>query len=377
MKTKIFIIAVIFSFCFSSCSKKEEIPENKNVSSSDTISLTPEMNRKVKVTAPMLSDLNDEVLLAGKVSFEPNSISKVFSLANGIMTKIYVDVGAHVKRGQVLADVFSNDFANAVSDYKKAQSMLENSLKTLNRTRLLAESNISAKKDVEGAQRDYEQAQYEYERALKNLRLLGGNENLLSTTSIPANYRVVSPIEGYIIDRTAQLGTQVKNDGSQNLFTVGKSNKVLILLDLYQDQFDKVKKGDRVKIRFNGIKDSVYETSINFISLDIDPTRMTAKVRCELDNSSGSLKPEMICSAVVFHRTGSSVFLPSGAVFFDSDGKNYVFLKIGETAYLKKEVEVGQQSKDITEIKSGVKITDQVVSEHAVFLNDELKNSQK
>jgi cobalt-zinc-cadmium efflux system membrane fusion protein len=363
-------LLICFTLVIWGCSKNYNSTETKTDIVSDTLSLPKEMESNIKTTLPVSDDLNDEIILAGKVSFNPNEISKIFPLASGIMTRIFVNVGDIVRRGQILAQVYSNDFANSLSDFRKAESQLDVSNKNYLRVEKLAESNISSQKDLEQAKRDLDQAQYEYDRALKNLRLLGGNENSNSAT-----YYVRAPIDGIILERTAQIGTQIRNDGSQNLFTVGKTNNVWVFLDLYQDQFDRVRKGDPVTLKFTGIEDSVYETTIRNISPNIDPTKMTAQVRCELDNSNNMLKPEMFCSALVKHRKGSSTFVPSSAVFFDSDGKNYVFVKIGEGKYFKKEIQTGQKNSQKTEIIKGISMTENLVADKTIFLNEELKNS--
>ena len=62
-------------------------------------------------------------LLSGHIDFDPNEVTNVYPLVNGVISHIYVTQGDHVRKGQVLADVYSGDFASAISKLATRKAM--------------------------------------------------------------------------------------------------------------------------------------------------------------------------------------------------------------------------------------------------------------
>ncbi|HEX5315040.1 MAG TPA: efflux RND transporter periplasmic adaptor subunit, partial [Candidatus Kapabacteria bacterium] len=94
-------------------------------------------------------------------------------------------------------------------------------------------------------------------------------------------------------------------------------------------------------------------------------------------NSGGLLKPAMFVGATVYHPDGSGLYVPARAVFYDADGKTYVFIKTAPNSFRKQEVVISQTEPDRVQITRGLNPGDTVVADHALFLNDELQADQK
>lgn len=361
------IIILILSALPAGCSRHEDQTAAGKPPDPTILRLLPASDHRVATSRPDVEDSWDELDLGGRADFNPNLVTRTFSLVNGVISRIFVNQGTVVRKGDVLAEIFSGDFAGAVSDFQKAPAAKRTSEKNAERGRALAAAKIISQRELQQAVGDSAQAAAEYDRTAQILRLLDASRD-----SASAVYRLRAPIDGMVLERFAQIGSQVRSDNSQCLFTIGRIRSVWVILDVYQDQLPRVRVGDKVTLAFDGIPDTTFVTTIRYVSPVIDPTTLTAKSRCEIENGGGLIKPQMFCSARVYHRRGSSLFLPSSSTFFDDNGRSYVFAKVGPGEYQKRRVDLGQTFPEKVEVVRGVSPTDFIVTNDAIYLNEEL-----
>ncbi|MFZ1081228.1 MAG: efflux RND transporter periplasmic adaptor subunit [Candidatus Kryptoniota bacterium] len=367
-KTSILLILLALSAFICGCAKSNGQPyDEPTVMKDGTIQLPQNMNTNVELAQPTRMRVMHVASLLGKVDFDPNLVTNVFSLVDGVTTRILVNQGDAIRKGQLLADVYSGDYAAVVSDFQKSSSQLETVEKEFRRAQELAESSIVSQKDLQQASNDLQQAKADYDRALKSLEVLGGNDK-----STGAMYEVTSPIAGVVLERSAQPGAAVRNDGNQPLFVVGSTKNVWIKLDVYQSHLADVAVGDSVQLTFDGEPRPIV-TTIKYISPVIDEGTLTTKARCELSNFTGLLKPEMFCTAKVFQYGKRALFIPASSEFYGSDGNSYVFVKIVDGTYRKEQVKLGQITGNLVEVTAGLRPDDLIVSNVPLLLNSKLE----
>ncbi|HEX9005732.1 MAG TPA: efflux RND transporter periplasmic adaptor subunit [Bacteroidota bacterium] len=353
------------------CAKQEGSAGSADTTGAGTPTLRlsdPEAVAGLHMVRPEPGPLFDEAMLPGRLDFDPDLVSRVFTPVNGIVAHVHVNPGDRVRKGAVLCDIASGDFAGAVSDYQKAEAGFRTAEKNMARARELAEAKILSQRELQQAVSDSASACAERTRALHVLELLNA-----TTTATGVVYSLRAPIDGVVLERTAQIGSQVKNDNSQSLFTVGRTRDVWVSMDVYQDQFQHIAPGDSVVVSVDGVRDTSFSTHIEFVSPSMDPATMTGKARCRLDNQMGLFRPNMFCSAHVFHPRGTAMFLPASAAFYDGDGKTYVFVKCDHDRFEKREVRVGRILRDRVEFLAGLRAGEQVVANRGIFLNEEMQ----
>ncbi|HET6402285.1 MAG TPA: efflux RND transporter periplasmic adaptor subunit [Candidatus Kapabacteria bacterium] len=369
----LFLALLATSASVNSCSNKTpaSIEESKATSKED-ITLSTRMASQLPLAAAEMQPIQFITLLSGKIDFNPNEVTNVYPLVGGVISHIYVTQGDHVQKGQVLADVYSSDFASAISDFQKAKAGLALTEKALQREQELLAAKVAAQRDVQQAESDYAQSQAEYDRSLGALKLLGGNANSNAMT-----FHITAPIEGTVVSRLAQPGSQVRSDGSTLAFVIGSTSSLWVTLDAYPDDLRNLHVGDSVRLKAAGLEDHPFSSRIEYISPTVDPTSFTTKIRCTLPNSGGLLKPAMFVGATVYHPDGPGLFVPAPAVFYDADGKTYVFIETAPHTFRKRECTIAQTEPDRVQITGGLNPGDTIVADHALFLNDELQADQK
>ncbi len=357
---------------FASCSPNNPPSTTESsIVSGNILQLSARMGSSIVLTHADSGRIQIPTFLSGRIAFDPNHVTRVYPLVTGIINRIYVNQGEAVHKGQVLADVYSPEIATSVSDEQKARANLAVADKSLERMKYLLQSKLVSSSDLEQAESAASQAHAEYDRSLHALRILGATDTI--TSSI---FQITAPIDGTVIERAAEPGSQVRNDGTTLAFTIGSTSNLWISLQAYPNDLKNVHVADSVVLKAAGFEDHPSSTRIDYISPTVDTT-FTTQVRCSLPNMEGTLKPGMFVSATAYHPDGQGLFVPSAALFYDADGKTYVFVQTGQHRFRKQQVTAIETQSDRVQITSGLTGGEPIAGNQALFLNDELQADQK
>jgi cobalt-zinc-cadmium efflux system membrane fusion protein len=308
--------------------------------------------------------LSDQLDVNGVVSSDISLTVHVTSLSGGRVMDVRARLGDAVKKGEVLVVIRSQDLATAISDYQKFLADEILTQKTLDRARLLYDHGAIAQKDLEMAQDAEDKAKVDLTTSAERIRILGGDINHLSPV-----IEVKAPASGVIVEQNTAGGEGVKSlDNTPNLFTIADLSRVWVLCDVYENNLAQVHTGDCVEIRLNAYPDRAFQGRISNISPLLDPATRTAKVRVELANIGGILRPGMFATAR-FTSQGSSnrMALPATAVLRLHD-KDWVFRQEGDRKYRRVEVQAGVQLADgYHTILTGIRTTDKVIANALQF----------
>jgi Cu(I)/Ag(I) efflux system membrane fusion protein len=151
------------------------------------------------------------------------------------------------------------------------------------------------------------------------------------------------------------------------LFEVADLSHVWILFDAYESDLPFLKNGDPINFTIQAVPGKNFKGLIRFIDPVIDPATRVAKVRVEMDNSSGLLKPEMFATGIVDSRLethGNSIVVPQSAVLWTGK-RSIVYVKQpgDEPIFTMREVELGPRLTNSYVIMSGLKEGEEIVTE--------------
>jgi len=341
----------------ASASVKVEPPADPNVFTVDKPSefpLVPAETRKV----------HDDIQANGVVAADVSRTVPVTSLASGRVIEIGARFGDFVTKGQVLLKITSNDLAGAFSDYQKALADEILARRALNRSKDLFEHGAAPQKDVEAAEDAEQKAQVDVKTTAERIRILGGNVE--HPTSV---VDVLAPVSGTITDQQVQAAGGVKSlDNSPNLFTIADLSHVWILCDVYENNLSQVRLGDTAEVRLNAYPDRVLKARISNISSLLDPNTRTAKVRLELPNTSGIMRPGMFAVARFFSQSMKDrIVLPATAILRLHD-KDWIFVPAGGNAFRRREIQSGETAPDGYQfVLAGIQPSEQVVKNALQF----------
>lgn len=317
----------------------------------------------VEIPAPATEPLN------GKVTFDENHTARIYSPVLGRVQAIKVQVGDSVTAGQPLLQVDSPDLGSAIADARRAEVDLQFKQKTLDRNQMLLEGGVIAQKDVELARADMLSARAEAERAHARLKTLGVSR------SEQQAYVVRSPINGVVVERKVNPGSELRPDASDPLFIVTDPTYLWASIDLPERDLGKVSNGQAVSLQVDAYPDLVFSGKVQSIGVMVDPVTRRVPVRCVV-NSQGKLKPEMYARITPLdNRQHNVIRLPNSALI--TEGLySYVFVEETPLHLKKRRVVLGMQQKSFATVKEGLKPGERVVTVGAILLNSELASDK-
>jgi cobalt-zinc-cadmium efflux system membrane fusion protein len=339
------------------------------------------------------------ILATGKILVSEDRIAVIGPVHEGRLVRLYAGQGSRVKKGQKLADLESPDIDQAEADYLKALADYENARRTsaaevklaqanYDRTKLLYEKTITAGKNLLSAEHDLEVAKASaassvastkaaLTAARRRLLILGLKESdvdsLASKTDLGALFSLTSPIEGIVVERNATIGATVGSDA--NLFKIINISSVWIDANVFEKDVERVKLGQQVKVSVTAIPGSFFSGKVILVSSVVDPETRSVKVRTEVPNRDGKLKPDMFANVeIITDVNRNAISVPQSALLNDG-GQSVVFVATG-SGYEKRAVTAGIQSNDRVEILDGLKAGDKVVVKGNYLLLQQSKPEQ-
>jgi RND family efflux transporter MFP subunit len=328
------------------------------------------------VVTPVASGTSaDRIRLPGVV--EPNAYREVAvtPLVSGRVTRVSVELGARVRRGQSLAQIYSPGLAEAQTKYVSAKAMLEAHDRELQRTRKLVEIGAASRQELERIHAEHVAQTAAVQSARSQLELLGVSASAVdalgSGSKVEATTSVPAPIDGVITERTANAGLNV--DQATPLFTVVDLSTVWIVADVYEKDFSRVRVDSDATVTTAAYPGLSLNGRISYIDPQVNAGTRTAKVRVEVPNPRGELKLGMYAEVAVAGASDASVpVVPRSAIQHIGD-RTVVYLANPKEPgkFTEREVRTRETSGERMEITAGLVPGDVVVTEGSFFIRAE------
>ena len=378
------IVSALITLLLLLPGQPDSTPEESSPAEPNVVELGLAAQRSVDLEVSEVRErtIQTVVRTTGIVSPDQNRIAHIRPLARGIIDKVYVQLGDHVRKNQSLLRYdnielgeFIGDYLNLLAELERVKAQREVAHKFLAR----AEALIA----VEGiAQREYELRQAEYEQAVaavgsqraelaqveeklhrfglgdEDIKALGGPERTIHRT---ASHNIVrAPFRGVITTYDASPGELV--DQERELFTLVDTTTVWVLADLYEKDIGLVGTGGEARIQVPSYPGEVFTGKITYVSDFLDPASRTAKVRCVVPNPEGRLKLEMFATVEIPAAHGQKALAVPRTALQQVNGATVVFVQNDQTHFEKRVVQVGKQDEEWAEILNGLRDGEKVVS---------------
>ncbi|CAM1372241.1 RND transporter [Tenacibaculum litopenaei] len=196
-------------------------------------------------------------------------------------------------------------------------------------------------------------------------------QRVLNSKKIIENFPIHAPVSGTVVEKKVLQGDYV-NQG-QLLFTIADLRSVWGVFDLYERQLASVKLGQQVAIKTEAYPAKVLKGTVSFIDPLVDQKTRTAKIRVEIPNPTGQLKPGMFLRGQMDGQQkveDSLLSIPASAVLWTGK-RSVVYVKTNpsEPIFELREVLLGQQQGAFYQVLSGVKEGEVLVT-NGVFTVD-------
>jgi cobalt-zinc-cadmium efflux system membrane fusion protein len=360
---KKYIIPILITLTVLSCSKKEEEikPQAKK-----GFELSNTMLKSIALTKVEKKNIEDDYGFYGKISADKNSYIDVYPLVGGNVLSVNVELGDHVRKGQVLATIRSTELADVQKEVSDAKTDLVVAQNNLRVAKEMYEGKLTTERDVLEAKSQLQKAQDQMQRA--------GAVSTVYNVKKGNIYSVVAPISGYIVQKNINKDMQLRNDRSENIFDVANTTNVWAIMNVNESDIDKISLGMKAQVSTLSYPDKVFSGKIDKIFKIIDPETNAMQARVVLDNQDGLLIPDSKATIKVTRsENASALTVPSRAVIFD-DNRSFVVTYKSRTDIKAKEIKVLKQAGDITYVSEGLSEGEQVITNNQLLIYRSLNN---
>jgi cobalt-zinc-cadmium efflux system membrane fusion protein len=386
MITKKLILIVLVSLSlisFASCGQGGESDNEKEVhdeTHSNQINLDPKsiQSANLKIEEVSLKSLKSILQAPGKIQFNENKLAHVGSRVPGKIDEVIANLGDKVKEDDRLAVIDSTELGTAQSEYLKAKANLLAEEKSYQRAKKLLEGKAISLGEYQKREAEYLNVRAEFKAAEDRLHLLGLNEEEVkrigSEHIIKSKVAVRAPFSGTVVERHATLGEVI--EPATNLFTVADLSTLWAIADVPEKDIPQVKTGLPVEVRVSPYPDDVFKGIVTYIGDQIDPSTRTVRVRTEVDNSLGKLKPEMFATVFITTDFVADVLAIPGEAVQTDGNKKIVFVDKGNGGFEKREVSLGRQVDSFYQVLDGIKPGEKIVTKGSFLLKSEAQKGE-
>jgi Cu(I)/Ag(I) efflux system membrane fusion protein len=309
---------------------------------SDAVSFSKEAMELANVTTSIVSHQKPvkEVRLYGKIQADERLLQNQVAHVSGRIEKLMVNfTGEPVRQGQLLAMIYSPDLITA------QQELLE------------AAKSKQTQPEIYQASKEKLMQWMLTDRQISQIEKSG---------RVKMNFEVYSNTSGIVTAKRVATGDHV-SEGTV-LFEVANLSNVWVLFDAYESDLPFLKVGNAIAFTIQAMPGRSYSANIKFIDPVIDPVNRVAKVRVEVSNSGGKLKPEMFANGIVkanLNEYKDKLVIPRSAVLWTGK-RSVVYVKqpgSGTINFKMREIELGPMLGNSYVVESGLNEGEEIVTD--------------
>jgi RND family efflux transporter MFP subunit len=317
-----------------------------------------------KQGAPM-----DTFMLPGNVTAYTDS--PIYARTTGYLTKWYHDIGSHVKKGELLADIASPEvdqqLAQAEADLGTSEANAKNAKAQAQRYQGLVNTNAVSQQDTENFTNQATATASSVKSAQANVERL---------KQLQSFEKIYAPFDGVVTARSIDIGQLIDTGAAHELFHMQSLNTLRVYTNVPQMYSANLKRGTKMDISFPEHPGQTYQGTLVRTSNAIDPASRTLLVEIDVDNRKGELLPGSLAQVHFKAPSVQTFVVPVSAIIFRRQGTQVGVLGANNTARLVP-VTIGQDDGRTVQIVSGLKAGDLVIQDPPDSLIDgELVNPQ-
>lgn len=371
----IFCIALTLTGCGT---KQDEQQHNKRL----VLTEAQEKNAKIQTAPLSMMDIELQITIPAQFKARNQSIERIYSPIDGKITNVFVEPGTVLKIGQPIVQIKSDEISQIQLEFlekildidantNELRAQYNLSLQNYNRERTLYNEKISSRADYEAAnaQLRKDKANLDALNIKKNslinvyrqrLAVYGGSiDNVLKTRQIYPYVTIKATKNGVLLERKVNSGEIVEKN--RELFNLADLKTIWLVGYAFEKDSPYLHLGEAVTGTIEERNGASINGVLSYVSPILDSTTKTLEVRADIPNNDFKIKPNMYAEMFVNTGIAHVLAIPTDAVEKFGD-YNFAYVKVAPHTYEERKVETGKKNDLYTEIISGVKAGEEVVT---------------
>lgn len=323
-----------------------------------TVEIPQEQQQRIGVKIGVVESrrLDKVIRTTGRVDYDEKRLVTISPKIGGWIEELYVDfTGAFVKKGDPLLTIYSPDLVSTQEEYLVALKAGKELMKSP-----FPEVASSGNSLAESAR-----------RRLKLWDISDEQISALEQSGEPMKtLTLYSPYEGFVLEKMIFKGMNVMP--GMAMFKLADLSVVWIYADIYEYELPLIRLGQVASVKLAYLPSETFTGKVIYIYPSLDARARTAKVRIELPNKNGSLKPEMYADVGIRIELGEKLAVPEGAII-DTGARQVAFVDKGSGYFEPREVKLGVKVDNYYEVIKGLKAGERVVTSANFLIDSESK----
>jgi Cu(I)/Ag(I) efflux system membrane fusion protein len=331
-----------------------KIGGGSSVAGRAVVSLTSERRRLLGVRSEPVESavLQRTIRTVGRVTPDERRLHHVHTKFEAYVERLHVDfTGRFVERGQALASLYSPELVATQQEYLLALRGQKQFVASR-----IGSVGLGASELLDAARQRL---------LLWDIRF-SDVERLERTGEVRRTLDLHSPVSGYVSQKTAFEGMRVTP--ADTLFEIMDLSRLWVMADVYESDLAAVRLGTDAELRVTYLPGKAWCGKVTYVAPFVEEKTRTIKVRIEVDNRGGDLKPEMFADVVLRARLGRGLVVPEGAVL-SSGERTLAFADLGDGRLEPRELLLGTRVTNGVQVLRGLAEGERVVT-GANFLVD-------
>ncbi|MGB6432226.1 MAG: efflux RND transporter periplasmic adaptor subunit [Candidatus Acidiferrales bacterium] len=305
----------------------------------------------VAVAHPRRQDASNEIILPANI--QAYTDSPIYARTNGYLKKWYVDIGGHVTKGELLAEIetpeVDQQLSQARADQATAQANLDLAKITADRYEGLLKTDSVSKQDADNAEGDFE---------AKRAALASAAANVKRLQDLQSFENIYAPFDGVITARNVDIGDLIDAGASggthTELFHIAFTRVLRVYVSIPQADSAGAKPGIKAELALPEFPGRLFPGKLVSTAQAIDPSSRTLLAEISVENPTGELLPGAYAEVhLAIPSVAPTFVVPVSALLFRADGLHVVTVENGDRAVLI-DVTLGRDFGNETEILSGL-----------------------
>ncbi|KVC57669.1 efflux RND transporter periplasmic adaptor subunit [Burkholderia stagnalis] len=240
----------------------------------------------------------------------------IYARASGYVLRWQADIGAHVKQGQLLAELdtpeLNQELAQATAQRQQAQAALALAKTSFERAQQLRQRDAVSQQELDDRQGAYNQG---------TANLAAADANVRRLTELKGFQRIVAPIDGIVTQRNVDVGDLVSSgNAGRALFTVVQADRLRLYVQVPQAYAQQVKTGQHVSVAQAELPGQTFDGTITRTSEAIDVATRSLQIEITLPNPDGRLLSGAYVQATLPMASAGRLSIPANTLLFRAAG---------------------------------------------------------
>lgn len=277
----------------------------------------------------------------GYIDFDENQLSHIHLRTDGWIEKLSIkSEGERVNKGEIMFQLYSPTLVNAQQEYVQALSSKSKGLIDASRERLVS-------------------------LGVSSVQI----EQLTKTRKVRQKLNIYAPQDGIIARLNVREGMYVKP--ATEVMMLADLSTVWLLAEVFESQTEWVKVGAAADVKLSYVPGRLWEGNVEYIYPSLDPKTRTLKVRMRFDNPGEELKPNMFADVTIYGGAKANILVIPSEALIRTGEQDRVILDLGEGRFKPREVKVGMEVGDWSEIIEGLHEGERVVTSGQFLIDSE------